>query len=101
MEEFHKRENTSPFLRHVWSEAMEVWFAEKSLNIQLSPTLLPSDIRQVVIQQNKMGGGKFSTVVLLWHGHRCKRILQHDKYTGPTRTRKINRRKREAMAEKV
>jgi hypothetical protein len=55
IEEFHERENTSPFLRHVWREAMEVWFAEESLDIQLSPILFPSDVRQVIIQQNKIG----------------------------------------------
>ena len=56
MEEFHEQENTSPLLRHVWREAMELWFAaEAQEDIKVSPFLFPSDVRRVIIQQNAIG----------------------------------------------
>jgi hypothetical protein len=53
LDEFHKTENTSPILRHVWREAMEL--AEKERDIQLSPVLFPRAVRQVIINQNAIG----------------------------------------------
>ncbi len=55
IEEFHEREITSPLLRSLWREAMELWFAEGTNDIQLSPILFPLEVRQVIMQQNAIG----------------------------------------------
>ena len=53
MEEFHEQENTSPLIRNLWREVIELWFAaEAQDDIQVSPILFPSDVRQVILQQN-------------------------------------------------
>jgi hypothetical protein len=52
IEEFYDRENTSPLLRSVWREAMELWFSEERNDVQLPPTLFPMEVRQVLMQQN-------------------------------------------------
>jgi hypothetical protein len=55
IDEFHERENTSPLLRQLWREAMELWFAEEVGNIHLSPILFPVEVRHVITQQNAIG----------------------------------------------
>ena len=52
---FHAKENTSPLLRHVWREAMELWFAEDTDDVHVSPILFPPDLRRVILQQNEIG----------------------------------------------
>jgi hypothetical protein len=37
IEGFHAKENTSPLLRHVWREAMELWFAADTDVVHVSP----------------------------------------------------------------
>jgi hypothetical protein len=56
IEAIHALEKTSPLPRHVWREAMELWLAvAESTDIKLSPILFPTEVRQVIIQQNAIG----------------------------------------------
>jgi hypothetical protein len=65
IEKFHETADTSPLLRNLWNEAMEVWFATEIEDIQVSPVLFPNELRRVIIQQNAIGwrqvfNGRFS-----------------------------------------
>lgn len=55
IETFHTKENTSPLLKNVWREAMELWLADDMDDVVLSPILFPMDVRRVIMQQNKIG----------------------------------------------
>jgi hypothetical protein len=55
MDTFHEKENTSPLLRNVWREAMELWLADDMVDVVLSPILFPIDVRRVIMQQNEIG----------------------------------------------
>jgi ribonuclease HI len=55
LDDFHQTENTSPMLKTVWREAMELWFAAETPDIHVSPFLFPTEVRQVVVQQNAIG----------------------------------------------
>jgi ribonuclease HI len=65
IKKFHETADTSPLLRNLWNEAMEVWFATEIEDIQVSPVLFPNELRRVIIQQNAIGwrqvfNGRFS-----------------------------------------
>jgi hypothetical protein len=90
IEEFHDRENTSPVLRSVWREAMELWFSEERTDVQVPLTLFPTEVRQVIMQQNAIGwrqifNGRFA---ISWA------IVQDDFFArraGPSENARTNR----------
>jgi hypothetical protein len=63
---FHSEYRTAPLLIHVLRSAMEEWLQSES-DIELSTILFPSDVRDLIIQQNAIGSwrqlfnGRFAT----------------------------------------
>ena len=55
IDDFHQAEHTSLLLRNVWREAFELWFAEDTQDVYVSPFLCPMEVRQVIVQQSAIG----------------------------------------------
>ena len=55
MQDFHDKNRTSPLLITVWNETLEDWFSATSEEVEVSPILFPRAVRQVILQQNRIG----------------------------------------------
>ncbi|KAI2499118.1 hypothetical protein MHU86_15388 [Fragilaria crotonensis] len=88
IEGFHAKENTSPLLRHVWREAMELWFAADTDVVHVSPVLFPPEVRRVIMHQNEIGwrqvfNGRFA---IAWSTVQEDYLARHNVSSGRNNT---------------
>jgi hypothetical protein len=55
IEEFYKKENSSPLLQHLWRKAMTLWLTAETPDIQLPINLFSVEVAHVITQQNAIG----------------------------------------------
>jgi hypothetical protein len=63
---FHEQAETYPSLKNLWEEAIREWMKETNPDIFVSPVLFHNDVRNVILQQNRIGwrqlmNGRFRT----------------------------------------
>jgi hypothetical protein len=90
---FHDKAETYPLLRHLWNEAIQEWLRTDEPDILVSPVLYHTDVREVIIQQNRIGwrqliNGRFSTAWSLIQEEYYRRLRQQtgtaDRRSGET-----------------
>jgi hypothetical protein len=84
LDDFHQTENTSPMLRTVWREAMELWFAEETHDVQVSPFLFQRKSDRSSCNKTRSAGGKYLMAGSRRRGQRCKTISWHDRLQAQT-----------------